>query len=54
MGDSSQITQTLLRCLMLKNTLGEWLGIPLMGEPETLHFARSLDVRAWMIEWVGR
>jgi uncharacterized protein YqjF (DUF2071 family) len=31
------------------NTLGDWLGIPMRGEPETLHFARSLDVRAWMI-----
>ena len=35
------------------NTLGDWLGIPLHGEPETLHFARSLDVRAWMIQQIG-
>jgi len=32
------------------NTLGDWLGIRMRGEPETLHFARSLDVHAWMIE----
>jgi len=32
------------------NTLGNWLGIPMQGTPETLHFARSLDVHAWMIE----
>jgi len=31
------------------NTLGDWLGLSMRGEPETLHFARSLDVRAWMI-----
>jgi uncharacterized protein len=31
------------------NTLGDWLGLPMHGEPATLHFARSLDVRAWMI-----
>jgi uncharacterized protein YqjF (DUF2071 family) len=34
------------------NTLGDWLGIPLPGEPQTLHFARSLDVHAWMVEEV--
>ena len=32
------------------NTLGDWLGIELKGEPETLHFAKSLDVHAWLIE----
>lgn len=32
------------------NTLGDWLGIPLKGEPVTLHFAKLLDVRAWTIE----
>jgi len=34
------------------NTLGDWLGIPLPGRPATLHFSKSLDVRAWMIERV--
>ena len=32
------------------NTLGEWLGIEMRGQPEILHFAKSLDVRAWSIE----
>lgn len=32
------------------NTLGDWLGIPLEGEPQTLHFARKLDVHAWLIQ----
>jgi uncharacterized protein YqjF (DUF2071 family) len=31
------------------NTLGDWLGIPLPGKPETLHFARRLDVHAWLV-----
>ncbi len=34
------------------NTLGESLGIEMKGPPATLHFARSLDVRAWMVERV--
>jgi len=32
------------------NTLGEWLGIGMPNAPETLHFAKSLDVHAWMVE----
>lgn len=32
------------------NTLGDWLGIEMSGPPETLHFAGSLDVRAWLLE----
>jgi len=35
------------------NTLGDWLGIPMPGEPETLHFAKSLDVHAWLIQPVS-
>jgi len=31
------------------NTLGDWLGISLNHEPAALHFAKSLDVRAWLI-----
>ncbi len=31
------------------NTLGDWLGIEMKGEPTTLHFVKSLDVRAWLI-----
>ncbi|MEZ5354080.1 MAG: DUF2071 domain-containing protein [Bryobacteraceae bacterium] len=31
------------------NTLGDWLGIPMRGEPGALHFSRRLDVHAWMI-----
>jgi uncharacterized protein len=34
------------------NTLGDWLDIPMRGEPETLHFSKSLDVHAWMIRRV--
>jgi uncharacterized protein len=34
------------------NTLGDWLGIAMKGQPETLHFAKSLDVRAWLVERV--
>lgn len=34
------------------NTLGDWLGIDLQGPPATLHFAKSLDVRAWLLEQV--
>jgi uncharacterized protein YqjF (DUF2071 family) len=30
------------------NTLGDWLGIEMNREPAALHFAKSLDVRAWM------
>jgi len=26
------------------NTLGDWLGIEMKGPPQTLHFAKSLDV----------
>jgi uncharacterized protein YqjF (DUF2071 family) len=32
------------------NTLGEWLGLEMKGQPETLHFARSLEVHAWLVE----
>jgi len=32
------------------NTLGDWLGIYMNHEPAALHFAKSLDVHAWMIE----
>jgi uncharacterized protein YqjF (DUF2071 family) len=35
------------------NTLGEALGIDMRGPPVTLHYAESLDVRAWLIERVG-
>jgi len=35
---------------ILVNTLGDWLGIPLPGQPETLHFAGSLNVHAWLVE----
>lgn len=31
------------------NTLGDWLGIEMNGEPRTLHYAKSLDVHAWSI-----
>ena len=31
------------------NTLGDWLGIEMNGEPQTLHFAKSLDVHAWLV-----
>lgn len=31
------------------NTLGDWLGIHLNQEPAALHFAKSLDVRAWIV-----
>ena len=31
------------------NTLGDWLGIEMQGEPQTLHFAKSLDVHAWLV-----
>ena len=34
------------------NTLGEWLGIE-MNKPETLHFSKSLNVKAWMVERIG-
>ena len=34
------------------NTLGDWLGIKMQGPPATLHFAKSLDVRAWLLERV--
>jgi uncharacterized protein YqjF (DUF2071 family) len=29
------------------NSLGDWLGIEMRGQPQALHFARSLDVHAW-------
>lgn len=32
------------------NTLGDWLGIEMKGPPQTLHFAKSLDVQAWLVE----
>ena len=34
------------------NTLGNWLGIEMNGPPALLHFAKSLDVRAWLLERV--
>ncbi len=34
------------------NTLGDSLGIKMKGQPKTLHFAKSLDVRAWLVERV--
>jgi len=34
------------------NSLGDWLGIEMKGPPQMLHFAKSLDVRAWLIERV--
>ena len=34
------------------NTLGDWLGIQMNAQPKTLHFAKSLDVRAWLVERV--
>ncbi len=33
-----------------ENTLGDWLGIEMTGPPQTLHFVKSLDVRAWLAE----
>lgn len=32
------------------NTLGDWLGIQMKGRPAALHFAKALDVRAWLLE----
>jgi hypothetical protein len=32
------------------NTLGDWLGIEMKGDPDTLHFAKSLDVHAWLAQ----
>jgi len=32
------------------NSLGDWLGIDLNQEPAALHFAKSLDVHAWLVE----
>jgi uncharacterized protein len=34
------------------NTLGEPFGIEMKGQPQTLHFARSLDVHAWLADRV--
>lgn len=34
------------------NTLGDWLGIEMKGQPQTLNFAKSLDVHAWLVERV--
>jgi uncharacterized protein YqjF (DUF2071 family) len=34
------------------NTLGNWLGIEMKEQPETLHFAESLNVYAWFVEAV--
>lgn len=31
------------------NTLGDWLGIKLNHPPAALHYAKSLDVRAWNV-----
>ena len=35
-----------------RNTMGAAAGIPLGGEPRTLHFASRLDVRTWLPERV--
>lgn len=35
------------------NTLGDWLGLPMPGQPELLHFAKSIDVHAWLIQRVS-
>jgi uncharacterized protein len=32
------------------NSLGDWLAIEMAGAPQTLHFAKSLDVKAWFVE----
>ncbi len=32
------------------NSLGEWLGIGMHGPPQTLHFSKTLDVHAWLVE----
>jgi hypothetical protein len=37
-------------CEVEVNTLGDWLGIEMKGQPATLHFAKSLEVRAWSVE----
>lgn len=34
------------------NTLGDWLGIEMQGQPRTLYFAKSLDVHAWLVDRV--
>ena len=34
------------------NTLGDSLGIEMSQQPATLHFAKSLDVRAWRIRCI--
>jgi uncharacterized protein YqjF (DUF2071 family) len=34
------------------NTLGDWHGIEMNGPPLALHFAQSLDVRAWLVSRV--
>jgi uncharacterized protein YqjF (DUF2071 family) len=34
------------------NTLGDWLGLSMSGPPALLHFAKSLDVHAWLVERV--
>jgi uncharacterized protein YqjF (DUF2071 family) len=36
------------------NTLGDALGINLPQQPATLHFAKTLDVKAWMVERLPR
>lgn len=35
---------------VLVNTLGDWLGNEMKRAPVRLHFARSLEVRAWSAE----
>ena len=35
------------------NTLGDSLGIEMKGPPATLHFAKALTVRAWLVERVA-
>ena len=34
------------------NTLGDWLRIEMRAEPDTLHFVKSLAVKAWLVERV--
>jgi uncharacterized protein YqjF (DUF2071 family) len=35
------------------NTLGDSLGIEMKGPPASLRFAKSLEVRAWLVEQVS-
>ena len=35
------------------NTLGDAFGIGMSSQPATLHFAKSLDVRAWLVQHIS-